>query len=229
VKVSVFFVLTYLSTFLRLTTPAVLLVDPFWASVLALLLDAVDGHLFSRAGFTSARYQRLDKFLDVYWYCTFAVFTFLGVSDGFVPVFSGRTAQQPLDIVASQKVRKYSWYTAVFLFLLTHTPMTPLFALFVLFFFLRLAGELLFCVREDRRIFLLFPNLFEPLFCAYVVGQRFGWPNLGQPTQLAVVLLTITPTKLLLEYLLHVRLFSFSNFLFGEGSLSWPQSSDQED
>jgi hypothetical protein len=187
VKVSVFLVLTYLSTFLRLTTPAVILVDPFWASVLALLLDAVDGHLFSRAGFTSAKYQRLDKFLDVYW------------------------------------------YTVVFLFLLTHPPMTPLFALFVLLFFLRLAGEFLFCVRKDRRIFLLFPNLFEPLFCAYVVGQKFGWPNLGQPTQLAVVLLTITPIKLLLEYLLHVRLFSFSNFLFGEGSLSWPQSSDQED
>lgn len=178
-KVPLFLVLTYLLIFLRLTTPALVFYDPFWASVLAVVLDTVDGNAFCRAGFTSSQYQRIDKFLDFYWYA-FALF-----------------------------------------FLLTHPPTTLLFALFISFFLLRLLGEILFYVKDDRRIFLFFPNLFEPLFYVYVASQKFNWPNLLQPIQLAVVLLIMIPVKILLEYLLHIRLISFANLLFGEGFLAW--------
>jgi hypothetical protein len=178
-KVPFSLVLTYLLIFLRLTTPALVFYDPFWASVLALTLDSIDGNAFCRAGFTSSQYQRIDKFLDFYWYA-FAL-----------------------------------------IFLLTHPPTTLLFALFVSFFLLRLLGEILFYVKDDRRIFLFFPNLFEPLFYVYVLSQKFNWPSLLQPIQLAVVLLIIIPVKILLEYLLHIRLISFGNLLFGEGFLAW--------
>lgn len=178
-KVPIFLILTYLLIFLRLTTPALVFYDPFWASVLASILDTVDGNAFCRAGFTSSQYQRIDKFLDFYWYA-FAL-----------------------------------------IFLLTRPPTTLLFALFVSFFLLRLLGEILFYVKDDRRIFLFFPNVFEPLFYVYVASQKFNWLNLLQPIQLAVVLLIIIPVKILLEYLLHIRLISFGNLVFGEGFLAW--------
>ncbi|MGA9348941.1 MAG: hypothetical protein WBW48_09065 [Anaerolineae bacterium] len=146
---------------------------------MAVILDTVDGNAFCRAGFTSSQYQRIDKFLDFYW------------------------------------------YAFILIFLLTSPPTTPLFALFVFFFLLRLPGEILFYVKDDRRIFLFFPNLFEPLFYVYVASQKSNWPSLLQPIQLAGVLLIMIPVKILLEYLLHIRLISFGNLLFGEGFLAW--------
>ena len=95
------------------------------------------------------------------------------------------------------------WYFFIFFYSLVYKPLSPVFFLIILFFLIRLCGDLFFYITGKRRVFLFFPNLLEPFFWFYLLSLQIKSINLTNPTILASILLFVLVFKLSWEYLLH--------------------------
>lgn len=68
-KRNIYFLGAYsVCTLFRLLVPFLLFILPAYSIMLTLILDMVDGEFASRNALTVDEYEKLDKFLDLWWY-----------------------------------------------------------------------------------------------------------------------------------------------------------------
>jgi len=143
---------------------------------------------------------------------------FLDGMDGLI--FSkanvSRSSYQIID-----KILDFYWYFWIFLYLTINSPGDFLYYLFTIFFLIRLVGEVFFLIKGKRKIFILFPNLFELFFWVYLLSNLLGLGALLLPPFLWFIIIICTVLKLFQEYLAHVANFSFFNFIFKRKVLVW--------
>ncbi len=114
-----------------------------------------------------------------------------------------------------QKIDKaldFYWYSVAFVFGLQ----TQFWLFFLVFFVVRLAGEILFYLKNDRKIFFYFPNLFENFFFFYIITLKL--PSLTSWLEgplFWVTLFVLAGLKLVQEYLAHVALFDLPTWVKG--------------
>ncbi len=147
------------------------------------------------------------------WRYPFAVTVGSVVLDTFdVEFFRLATSSTKVNLYqVLDKSLDFYWYVFAFIYTLT----TPYWGLFAVLFSLRLIGMVVFLVTDERRVFMLFPNIFENFFVFYVVVQTFPVFSslLEYPTILwAGFLLGVF--KVLQEYLVHIAGFSLHRTLF---------------
>jgi hypothetical protein len=85
---------------------------------------------------------------------------------------------------------------------------SPFFNIFLVLFFWRLVGLIIFLLKKNRKILMFFPNIFEMFFWFYVLSLTF--PSLGtflEGNRLWATLLLLGVIKIIWEYLLHVSDF----------------------
>ncbi len=104
----------------------------------------------------------------------------------------------------------------MYLFLLAYATSTNFFLLLLTLFLARTAGTIIYFIKKDRRIFMLFPNIFENVFIIVVAALTF--PTLAPLTEgpnfyLALALATVL--KLAQEYIIHVKKLSIIDTLTG--------------
>ena len=111
------------------------------------------------------------------------------------------------------KALDFYWYC----FALFYSVRFPAFKLILFFFIFRTIGTLLLFVKKDRRVLVFFPNVFENLFIFYVVTGAF--PSLerilGTGSANADLLIS-TVSKLIQEYILHIKQLQVYELLTGK-------------
>jgi len=93
-------------------------------------------------------------------------------------------------------------------FALAFTVGSSFFTVFLLLFLWRLTGYFVFLFKRERKIFILFPNVFELFFLLYILTLTF--PNMGvllEGNRLWISLTLLTTIKIIWEHLLHVTHF----------------------
>lgn len=108
------------------------------------------------------------------------------------------------------KALDFYWYSTAFVFSLR----SSLWQVFFVLFAIRLAGEILFYLKNDRKVFLYFPNVFENLFIFYIFTLKF--PVLEpwlEGTWLGIVIFVLAALKMIQEYLAHKALFDFPTWV----------------
>lgn len=131
---------------------------------------------------------------------------------------------------AGFKIKKYQivdkildtyWYFFIMAYLVSNQTEMILFPLLTLLFFWRLVGQIIFFSTNKRKIFLFFPNLFEPLFWVQLIVFKFNFPQFLNPPLFFPVFLTIFLIVTIDEYLLHWRNFSWGNIFCGKNHMLW--------
>lgn len=110
------------------------------------------------------------------------------------------------------KALDFYWYSIAFVFSLQ----SRFWLLFLIFFVIRLAGEILFYLKNERKIFFYFPNLFENFFIFYIFTLKF--PSLASWLEgplFWVTLSVLAGLKLVQEYLAHIALFDLPTWVKG--------------
>ena len=91
------------------------------------------------------------------------------------------------------------WYCLIIIYLLSENLAPQLNLLFLFLFAYRLIGQIVFFTTLERKNFLFFPNLFEPLFWVWAI-----FPQKSLSFFIAITLSFILPLKLFNEYYTHV-------------------------
>ena len=111
------------------------------------------------------------------------------------------------------KVLDLYWY----IFALIYSVRFPIFNTLLFFFLLRALGTILFFVKKDRKFLVLFPNIFENLFIAYILTLPFSSLNfLLEGNTLYATLLVLSAIIIVREYLLHVKEIQLHKLLTGK-------------
>ncbi|MEA2020287.1 MAG: hypothetical protein U9M98_00950 [Patescibacteria group bacterium] len=148
------------------------------------------------------------------WRYPFAVTVGSVVLDAFdVEFFRLATNSTNSDLYqVLDKSLDFYWYLFAFIYSL----FTPYWFIFAILFSIRLIGMIAFLLSKDRRVFLLFPNIFENFFVFYVAVETLPQLShlLNYPAILWVSAFLIV-IKLFQEYLVHIAGFSLHRTIFG--------------
>lgn len=107
------------------------------------------------------------------------------------------------------------WYLNIFVFGWFNFPQYKYFLL-VLFTF-RMVGDIIFFLKNDRRIFIIFPNLFENVFYLIFFSLKFDQLNyLLDKKHIFVSLSIVIVIKILQEWWIHVAQISIPEDFFGK-------------
>jgi hypothetical protein len=107
------------------------------------------------------------------------------------------------------------WYLNVMIFSWFYLPNFKLFLLTL--FIYRIIGNIIFFFKNDRRIFFLFPNLFESIFLLIFFSLNFTQLNfLLDENYFLFSLLTVTILKILQEWWIHIAQISIPERFFGK-------------
>ncbi len=71
-------------------------------------------------------------------------------------------------------------------------------------FVLRAVGNLLFLIKQERKIFLYTPNIFENVFLAYFILLKFFDLNIGEDQTALIITFAVSAIlKIIQEFLVH--------------------------
>ena len=102
-------------------------------------------------------------------------------------------------------------------FALAYSRPSPIFGILLFFFLLRAVGTAIFLIKRDRKIFSLFPNIFENLFVVYLL--TLGFPSLNlllEGARLYPTLLILSAITIVREYFLHIKGFQLHELRTGK-------------
>lgn len=145
---------------------------------------------------------------NVFWVTAAAVF--LDAIDSETFRFATRSQLTRL-YQNTDKAMDFYWYV----FALAYAWGSPFFGLLLAFWLWRLVGMAFFYLARKREVFFFCPNLFEHLFIVYVLTLTF--PSLTwlvSASFLPLTLLIIIFLKMIQEYIVHLRQFSFHDYFF---------------
>jgi len=136
---------------------------------------------------------------------------FLDIIDGeffrFATFSKNNDVYQKID-----KLLDFYWYT----FILQYLAGSSLFPLFLVLWGIRLIGNIIYFLRNKREICLLFPNVFENLFFAYIFAVTFPICAFFLSKEFFIYTFLIAFfLKIAQEYFLHIRKFSFHDRFLG--------------
>ena len=141
-------------------------------------------------------------------FITTCLVTFLDGIDGdlfrFATLSRKGKVYQKID-----KILDFYWYT----FILVYIWESSLSSLFLAFWLFRFLGMTLFLIGKNRKILFFFPNLFENLFFAYIIAKTFpSFSFLLEKGFFPKTLLIVFFSKMIQEYILHIKQFSFHDY-----------------
>lgn len=116
------------------------------------------------------------------------------------------TNDKALDLWWYLSAMIYSWFY-----------LTPYKYMLLGLFVFRYIGDVIFFIKNDRRIFMLFPNFFENIFFLFFFSTYFKWLNfLLDKKYLAFSLITLLVFKIIQEWWIHVAQISIPEHFFGK-------------
>ncbi len=108
-------------------------------------------------------------------------------------------------------------YAYCFALAFSYTSRSSIFGVLLCLFLLRAAGTAIFLIKREKKIFALFPNIFENLFIVYVLTLTFPSLNfLLEGNAFYITLLLLSAVTAVREYLLHIKEIQLHQILTGK-------------
>jgi hypothetical protein len=113
------------------------------------------------------------------------------------------------------KALDFWWYLNTAIFSWFHLPNYK-FLLLILFLF-RAIGDIIFFIKNDRKIFFLFPNFFENIFFLIFFSIYFKQLNFLLNNKFILFSLSVAIIiKIFQEWWIHIALISIPEYFFGK-------------
>lgn len=114
-----------------------------------------------------------------------------------------------LNYQVYDKYLDFWWYIAILIFSVIQIHNPWVLFLIIVFFLVRLAGQIIFVVTKSEEILLYFPNVIEPVFLVYLLVPDL----LSTFRSLIITTVFLIIIKVFVEYWIHIWKFSLGDII----------------